>query len=80
MNADTAAAIGSICAAIVSVAVVIGQVILAQRLDTVKHLVNGQSHTLTALATDRAFRQGVDVGSGIQSAPTVAAPPQIEPR
>lgn len=79
MNADSAAAIGSICAAVTSIVIVVGQVILAKRLETVKTLVNGQSHTLTALAADRAFRQGVDVGSGIQSAPAQRAPAQIEP-
>lgn len=80
MNADTAAAIGSICAAVVSIAVVVGQVLLARRLDAVHGLVNGQSHALNAMVADKAYRQGVEAVAPPSAAVVVVAPPTIEPR
>lgn len=80
MNADSAAAIASVCAALVAIATVVGQVLLARQISTVKQLVNGQSHSLTQLAADKAFRQGVDVGAGVSHATVAEAPPLIEPK
>lgn len=80
MDANTLAAVAAVCAAVVSVATVVGQVALARRVGSVKELVNGQSHTLNRLMTDDAFRAGVEsaVRAGAQA--TARAPRQITPR
>lgn len=80
MNADTAAAIGSICAAIVSIAVVVGQVLLSRRIGEVHSLVNGQSHTLNRLYASEAYQRGAASATGPTSSSAPGAPPQIEPR
>lgn len=80
IDANGAAAIASICAALVSIVVVIGQIIVARRVEVVGKLVNGQSHALNRITATEAFRDGV-AAAGMDIRPTeAAAPPSIEAR
>lgn len=59
MNENTAAAIAAICAAVVSVATIVGQVILSRRMGEVKTAVNGQTDKVIALVERAAHAEGV---------------------
>lgn len=59
MNENTAAAIAAICAAIVSVATIVGQVMLSRRMGQVKQSVDGKLDQVVALTERAAHAEGV---------------------
>lgn len=83
MDTGTAQAIASVCGLMATIAVVIGQVLLGRQLAVVKHLVNGQSHSLNRLIGDEAYSRGrlsvVDPAPESASGPS-AAPANITAR